>query len=121
MAGERVLPLKRYLKPCPFCGETDRIIRFNYPFPKPGLKGCYVCCESCGAATGRCETVREAEDAWNQRMSGEWSEYGEHAFWECSCCGKCVVLIEGTPAENGYSHCPSCGAEMTMENTEDEE
>ena len=61
------------MKPCPFCGGTD-VRLFVYPFPRPGLRGCYAICRRCGAATGKYETVKEAKEAWNHRESEEQKE-----------------------------------------------
>lgn len=59
--------MKEDLKPCPFCGADD-FITFEYPFQrKPGLRGCYVKCKTCGAPSGNRETVKEAIYAWNTR------------------------------------------------------
>lgn len=38
------------------------------------------------------------------------SEFSED-YWETSC-GKAFVMIDGTPNENGYNFCPSCGKEL---------
>jgi len=37
----------------------------------------------------------------------DWDE-----TWECSVCGDEFDMIEGTPMDNGYRFCPSCGADM---------
>ena len=55
------------LKPCPFCGADD-LYSFQYPFtPKPGIRGCYIKCNHCGASSGNYETVEDALKAWNER------------------------------------------------------
>lgn len=45
----------------------------------------------------------------------EWIEdedmYGD-PIYRCSACNERFVLEEGTPADNGYSYCPNCGAKM---------
>ena len=45
----------------------------------------------------------------------EWVEdedmYGD-PIYRCSACNERFVLEEGTPADNGYSYCPNCGAKM---------
>lgn len=54
-------------KPCPFCGGRD-LYRFQYPFKrKPGIRGCYIKCNGCGASSGNYETVEDALTAWNER------------------------------------------------------
>ena len=56
-----------HAKPCPFCGGRD-LQRFEYPFKrKPGIRGCFVKCNSCGAASGNYETIEDAIKAWNER------------------------------------------------------
>ena len=60
---------KQEMKPCPFCGCVD-LYHFIYPFKrKPGVRGCYVKCQNCGATTGSFETIEEARTAWNERKS----------------------------------------------------
>ena len=55
------------MKPCPFCGSDD-LFKFEYPFRrKPGVRGCYVKCQNCGAETGTRETIEDAISAWNMR------------------------------------------------------
>lgn len=41
--------------------------------------------------------------------------YGDPVY-QCSNCGMYFVLIEGTPEENEYDYCPSCGAIMNKRN-----
>jgi Lar family restriction alleviation protein len=54
-------------KPCPFCGSMD-LYKFQYPFKrKQGIRGCYIKCNQCGAASGNYETVEDALKAWNER------------------------------------------------------
>ena len=55
------------MKPCPFCGGKSLYL-FRYPYNrKPGLRGCYVKCNKCGATSGNFETIEDAEKAWNER------------------------------------------------------
>jgi hypothetical protein len=37
-----------------------------------------------------------------------YMEWNEDSYWSTSC-GQKFVMIEGTPKENGYNFCPSCG------------
>jgi len=47
------------LKPCPFCGGEAEIDEF--PFS--------IFCMSCFAETKGCQSVKEAIEAWNRRVS----------------------------------------------------
>lgn len=50
-----------------------------------------------------------------QQMRGRWIEeedYNGDTIYECSECGNEFVLIDGTPKDNNYFFCPSCGAKM---------
>lgn len=29
-------------------------------------------------------------------------------------CGRCITLLEGAPAENDYTYCPSCGRKIVV-------
>lgn len=40
-----------------------------------------------------------------------WTEDPEYGTWETSC-GETFCMIEGTPEENGYKYCPSCGKKL---------
>ncbi len=41
------------------------------------------------------------------------SETGEDSnTYKCSSCGGVQIIIYGTPKENGWNYCPSCGAKM---------
>ena len=52
--------------------------------------------------------------------SGHWILHDEvtdwDETWECSACGDEFDMIEGTPIDNGYRFCPSCGAMMEGDN-----
>lgn len=47
---------------------------------------------------------------------GVWNEYeddfGEEMVYQCSVCKDEFVLTEGSPKDNGYRYCPSCGARL---------
>lgn len=63
------MPVK--LTACPFCGGDD-MFTFQYPYKrKPGLRGCYVRCKTCGASSGNYETIEDAIAAWNKRKDSE--------------------------------------------------
>ena len=59
------------------------------------------------------EALQESE-----RKKGHWEEwedsYGEVCY-RCSVCKEDWVLIDGTPQENMWNFCPSCGADMRGE------
>ena len=41
------------------------------------------------------------------RQNDDWIVY------ECSNCKELWVFDDGTPADNNYNYCPSCGAKIT--------
>ena len=61
------------------------------------------------------EAIDMAIEALKGRTDGEWREmeddYGG-VYWECSNCEDAFFLEVGTPKENNYNFCPSCGAWM---------
>ena len=52
-------------------------------------------------------------------VHGKWVEVFDGSdydgTYECSKCGKWLVLIEGIPEENHYDFCPFCGCSMKKE------
>lgn len=48
---------------------------------------------------------------------GHWNavEDWDDVHYQCSECGAEFVLIDGTPQDNDYLYCPSCGAKMDGE------
>lgn len=42
----------------------------------------------------------------------ETDAVGDPIIWTCSACKEPIVLYEGTPIENAYNYCPTCGARM---------
>ena len=55
---------------------------------------------------------------------GRWEEidddyaYAENVY-RCSVCGEEWDILEGTPEQNMYYYCPSCGAKMDGETKEE--
>ena len=50
-----------------------------------------------------------------EAVQGEWLEiedYNGDYHYQCSVCKDEFYLEYGTPKENGYAYCPSCGARM---------
>lgn len=48
-------------------------------------------------------------------VQGEWLEiedYNGDYHYQCSVCKDEFYLEYGTPKENGYAYCPSCGSRM---------
>ena len=62
-------------------------------------------------------TLSEAIEALQNQKTGKWVEHEEwyDTYYECSSCGEEFSLIEGTPKDNGYNYCPSCGTKMECE------
>jgi Lar family restriction alleviation protein len=55
------------LKPCPFCGATDRVIPWESPNWDYSIYMWEVWCKNCSAEGPRKETEAEAIEAWNRR------------------------------------------------------
>ena len=50
-----------------------------------------------------------------QPKIGHWIEkdgFDGDTYYDCSECGESFCLIDGTPTDNLYNHCPNCGAKM---------
>ena len=49
-------------------------------------------------------------------VHGEWACVNESEnVWMCTGkdgCGNEILLLEGTPKDNGWNYCPNCGAKM---------
>lgn len=53
-----------------------------------------------------------------ERKKGEWIEQDDGwdgIYYECSECREAFTLMDGTPKDNLYNFCPSCGADMRGE------
>ena len=59
-------------------------------------------------------TIQMLEDLPSAQKTGKWIEHEDwyDTYYECSSCGEEFSLIEGTPKDNGYNYCPSCGTKM---------
>ena len=107
--------MSELLKPCPFCGSEAEMIFWET------MKDARVRCKECDASTHDYRTPEEAIDAWNKRASspiyGQWILYEDEDTnaWECSACHEVQQLMNGTPFENNWHYCPSCGAKMEKE------
>lgn len=55
-------------------------------------------------------------DPESLRPTAKWENeddyYGDSIIWCCSVCKDRFILNDGTPEENNYKYCPSCGARM---------
>lgn len=61
------------------------------------------------------QAVRMGRKALENQKTGHWIEkedYNGDTYYDCSECGESFCLIEGTPTDNLYNYCPSCGAKM---------
>ena len=110
--------MTKKLKPCPFCGAKAALVT-------GGEHLVQVFCPKCGAKLPACFGESKKSDAikaWNRRASnqkyGKWILYEDEDTnaWECSVCHSVQQLMEGTPFENHYRYCPSCGAKMKKRN-----
>lgn len=57
-------------------------------------------------------------EKWEPVRHGRWTDHSDEfdgGYYECSVCGEAFSFIEGTPKENNYRYCPSCGAQMEAE------
>lgn len=69
-------------------------------------------------------TVKKADvptvDPESLRPTAKWENeddyYGDSIIWCCSACKDRFILNDGTPEENNYKYCPSCGARMVNAN-----
>lgn len=68
-----------------------------------------------------CEDFKD-RSRFVELKSAEWIEdedmYGDPIF-RCSNCEARFVLEEGTPEDNEYYYCPTCGAKMTLKGCEE--
>lgn len=54
------------------------------------------------------DVVPVRHGVWN----GYEDDFGEEMVYQCSVCKAEFVLAEGSPKDNGYCYCPSCGARL---------
>lgn len=63
-----------------------------------------------------CKAINEAEKILKgiRIRKGMWiaMEDYDDVIYKCSVCREPLVLIEGTPYDNGMKYCPNCGAKM---------
>ena len=48
-----------------------------------------------------------------ESKTGHWVEiedYNGDIHYQCDQCGEEFILIDGTPEDNNYWHCPNCGS-----------
>lgn len=59
-------------------------------------------------------------DPESLRPTAKWENeddyYGDSIIWCCSVCKDRFIINDGTPEENNYKYCPSCGARMVNVN-----
>ena len=64
-------------------------------------------------------------DPESLRPTAHWENeddfYGDSIVWFCSVCKDRFILNDGTPEENNYKYCPSCGARMVNAGESEEE
>ena len=65
--------------------------------------------------------LEDLPSAQPKRMKGRWEvieDWDGDDLYRCSECGSMFTLIDGTPEDNDYNFCPSCGADMKGEDDE---
>lgn len=74
---------------------------------------------------GVCDAINAVEEVnavdAEPVVHGRWEEHEDYdgdSYYTCSVCDCHWVMIDGTPAENGMSYCPNCGAKMDGERRE---
>ena len=99
------------LKPCPLCGEEERIIiKTEGTFSDFGLYRSMVRCAECGVIVDRYEKTpyaaeARAIEAWNTRAERTCEVVYDGDG--CPYCGECRSVLYGT---SGY--CPDCGVRL---------
>ena len=66
------------LKPCPFCGGTANIAKWQIEF--------WAYCPHCGAQTELYETEQEVAKAWNTRQIEDYAVKYEPTSYSCRAC-----------------------------------
>mgnify|MGYP003320736190 CR=1 FL=1 len=59
-----------------------------------------------------------AIEALEKQIPQKWiaEDMGDgETIWKCPCCNEYWALMEGTPKDNEYTHCPQCGQALEME------
>lgn len=98
--------------------DAEKFEVFSCVIPKKYRKNNEtIAAYSCGT-----DKVLEAIDAAptidpeSLRPTAHWinetDAVGGPIIWTCSACKEPIVLYEGTPIENAYNYCPTCGARM---------
>ena len=67
------------------------------------------------------DAIKELPSAQPQRSKGRWEiieDWDGDDLYRCSECGSMFTLIDGTPEDNDYNFCPSCGADMRTKETD---
>lgn len=69
------------------------------------------------------ETSEKAADNWNVRAADietcEWTYDDIDDKWDTSCGNAWVMTDGGTPPDNGYNYCPSCGDRIVVKEAEE--
>lgn len=59
------------------------------------------------------EWLKDYKRILSKQKVGKWLLFDDESnSYCCSACNTAYTLIDGTPKDNGYKYCPSCGAKM---------
>ena len=116
------------LKPCPFCGGEAEMREGSSTKP-------YIRCKRCGCRTGSSRYRGNLAKAWNARADATDEQFSlavhDGRVWQVArTCGEyrgnVYETTDGTsddielwcehcdiPLEDGWRHCPNCGAKVT--------
>ena len=61
--------------------------------------------------------LQESANIKSQPKIDKWVLYEDKDtnMWQCPACKEVIQLMEGTPQENRYNFCPTCGKRLIME------
>lgn len=100
------------LKPCPFCGEKEKV----YLRATLNETGFWVECVACGTSQ-RIRNREVAIEAWNTRLyhnKGKWKKTCVPDVFQCTNCKRPTKMDELCDSKTLRAYCPNCGAGMDV-------
>lgn len=114
LTNDQIAELQRKIEPISSAESEDRLYIKIYANDEPSRKAEKLY-QICGETESQevAQWLKEYFPSADRPKTGHWVEiedYNGDIHYQCDQCREEFILIDGTPEDNNYWHCPNCGS-----------